>query len=96
MKRECDIARDTLLQRLLIAQITPNKFAYIHGGGKEYTAVLGGEIIYLIQCKPVPVSMRPSDSCFLDIPATYNNESYFMTNNLTLLRSFPQKSHAQH
>lgn len=53
----------------------------------SYTAVVAGEVIYLVQCKPVYVVLASSDKCFHEIPVYYKNETLYMTPMTRILQS---------
>lgn len=46
--------------------------------GPSYHAIVAGEVISIIKCTPVPVALRRVDQCYLEIPITQNNQSYFI------------------
>jgi hypothetical protein len=43
----------------------PVEFAYDYTGGPGYTAIVKGEVIYLVKCQAVEVMMRPAILPFL-------------------------------
>ena len=86
VKKRCEIERDVLQTQLTMAHYHPSEFALIRMKEPGYTAVPRGEIIYLIKCQPVEISVRKTDRCFLELPVTYDNKSYFMTPTTHLLQ----------
>lgn len=75
----CEIKRLSLLNTLSLATINEEEFAYAYKGKKGYTATRRGEVIYLIECIPVPVVIRRLLACFSDLPVWYNNQSAFLS-----------------
>lgn len=83
----CEIDRKILGTQLILAKIYPNDFAADLMRQDGYTAVVAGEVIYLVQCKPVYVVLASSDKCFHEIPVYYKNETLFMTPMTRILQS---------
>lgn len=77
--QKCKIEQEVLQQRLTMASISLQEFSFLQGNGPGYTALLGGEVVYLIKCNPVPVSIRESSRCFQEIPIMVNNKSRFLS-----------------
>lgn len=79
MKDACEIKRHALKTLLSIAMIDPVEFAYSYMGKPGYTALLMGETINIVQCKPVYATRANVDNCYLELPVNYTNKIYFMT-----------------
>lgn len=77
--QRCQLEKNTLELQLALASLNPLEFAYIFSKGPGYTAVIMGEVIYIIKCKPVYVILRHTQVCFQELPIIYKNESYFLT-----------------
>lgn len=69
----CELERKVLGTQLILARIYPNDFAADLMRQDGYTAVVAGEVIYLIQCKPVYVVLETQDTCFHEIPVRMGN-----------------------
>lgn len=85
--RRCLVEQKLLSSQMAIAKHHPIEFAYLHMGMPGYTGVVAGEVIYVVQCDPVEVSVRRTSQCFNELPVTYNNKSMFMTPRSHLLMS---------
>ncbi|XP_063989692.1 uncharacterized protein LOC135168981 [Diachasmimorpha longicaudata] len=75
---ECETKRTTLMNSLALATLTPDMFAYNLMKGPGYHAIPTGEQVTIIKCTAVPIKIRKTDECTLEIPVSYNNESYFL------------------
>lgn len=84
--KKCELERDVLQTQISIASHHPAEFAYMRMKEPGYTAVPRGEIIYMVKCQPVEVTIRKVDRCFLELPITYNNELHFMTPTTHLIQ----------
>ncbi|XP_063994294.1 uncharacterized protein LOC135171596 [Diachasmimorpha longicaudata] len=76
---QCEIQRTSLMNSLAIASFAPDMFAFNLMKGPGYHAIATGELVSIIKCTPVPVTLRKTENCFLEIPVFYNNETYFLT-----------------
>lgn len=56
--RRCLVEQKLLSSQMAIAKHHPIEFAYLHMGMPGYTGVVAGEVIYVVQCDPVEVSVR--------------------------------------
>lgn len=86
--QRCAIERRTLQTLLSLAIINPQEFAYTYMGQSGYTALRLGEVIHLIKCIPVDVTIRPSQKCYHELPVTYSNRSMFLTPRSRLLQMY--------
>lgn len=64
----CDLKHQQLSHLASLAYIDPEVFAWTYTGLPGISAVLGGEVVYLMQCHPRPMSYRPVSLCYLEIP----------------------------
>lgn len=79
MKELCEVKRHSLKTLLTIASVDPVEFAYIYIGKLRYTALLMGEVVDIVQCKPVYVTVAHVDTCYMELPINYTGKLYFMT-----------------
>lgn len=77
--RRCMVEYNMIRTQLSIASFNPKEFAYLYADGPGYTALNIGEVVYIIKCIPVEVTLRKTDECFNELPIYYRNQSYFMT-----------------
>lgn len=82
----CMVERETLKVQIAMAEMRPNEFAYALKGKPGYTAAVMGEVIYLIKCNPVEVAIRKTDRCYMELPVSWQNESYFLSPRTRLLQ----------
>lgn len=87
MMSQCESERSSLMTKLSIAQYSPSEFAFLHMKKPGFTAVLAGEVIYLVQCKSVPVERLMTAKCFQEFPVKYMNETKYMSPRNHLLQS---------
>lgn len=64
---------------VLLLTIDPTGFAYTHTKEPGYTAVLLGEVVFLIKCVPTEVKIRETELCYNELPVLHKNQSVFMT-----------------
>ena len=58
-----------------------------------YLAIASGEVIYIIKCIPITCQTRRTTECYIELPVTYRNESYFLTpRNRILIKRGPRES----
>lgn len=72
---------------LSLANTAPEEFAWIDMRESGYTAVLRGEVIYLIKCAPKLVEIREDPNCYQEIPAQWNNRSVFLSPHTRIITS---------
>lgn len=75
----CETEKDLLQTQLSFARIDPTGFAYSHTKEPGYTAVLLGEVVFLIKCVPTEVQIRETSICYNELPVMYKNQTRFMT-----------------
>lgn len=64
-RKRCELEGKTLQNAWPQAVKDPVEFAYDYTGGPGYTAIVRGEVIYLVKCQAVEVMMRPAILPFL-------------------------------
>lgn len=82
----CDTERKTLMTQLTIAYIDPVQFAFNIMGKPGYTALLSGQVAYIIKCQEVYVSRREGDRCYQELPVNYTNTKVFMEGRSRILQ----------
>ncbi|QMP82300.1 glycoprotein [dermapteran chu-related virus 142] len=76
--RICNLKYQQLIQLSSLAYIDPETFAWAYMGKPGVTAIMGGEVVYLMQCKAKPMVYRQSDKCYLEIPVNNSNVVGFL------------------
>lgn len=79
MKEVCETKRQSMKSLLSMAAIDTVEFAYAYMGKPGYTALLMGEVINIVQCKPVYATTARLDNCYLELPVNYSSQVYFMS-----------------
>lgn len=79
MNELCKVEKSLLETRLISARINPHEFASNLMKGPGYTAVIAGEVIHIIQCRPTYVTLSIIPECYQEIPVNKNNEHMFMS-----------------
>jgi hypothetical protein len=74
----CKVEKSLLETRIILARINPSEFASNLMKSSGYTAVIAGEVIYIIQCKPVYVTLRSDDKCYQEIPVVYSSVDMYL------------------
>lgn len=88
IRHRCDLERTMLETRLGMASTNPIEFAFLVMGGPGFTALQMGELVYIVQCQAVDVSLREDPSCYQEIPVSYLNRSLFVTPRSRLLQQY--------
>jgi len=78
LKHRCDLERQVLKNALSLATQTPDDFAYQMMKSPGYMATLAGEVVHITKCTPVEVRVRPTTECYLQLPVSKGNETYFL------------------
>lgn len=79
MKNRCKLEKKILQNTLSIAATRPDQLAYRYMKNPGYMAVVAGEVLYIAQCLPVIVKIRPVEKCYNELPITWGNQSLFLT-----------------
>lgn len=74
----CQIKAQQLRQLTSLAYVNAEEFAWALTMKSGITALLRGEVIYLIECLPVHVEFRKTSKCYQEIPVNYQNKSMFI------------------
>jgi hypothetical protein len=76
----CDTARETIQNRLGMARNSPEVFANLYNDmDPGTTAIVAGEVAYIIHCVPVQVVYRKPDFCTKELPVAYGDKPLYMT-----------------
>lgn len=65
--------------QLVMSRLFPHEFASNLIGQDGYTAVVSGEVIYLLACNAVRVTIRMTDRCYQEIPVNVDGKPMFMS-----------------
>ena len=60
--------------------------------GPGWMSVIAGEVAHQIKCLPIKVVYRKTEECYIELPVTYNNNSYFMSPRTRILRKTGTKT----
>ena len=74
----CMASRDNIKNKLHIARNREITYYNIMTDEQGYMTILAGDSFLIIQCVPVIVSLRETNSCHKNLPITYKNESLFL------------------
>ena len=74
----CLNRRLDIMNLLSLARVNTEEFAYNLMEGPGYHSEIRGELIYILNCQPVNIPLRPvNKTCFQEIPVVYQNKSMF-------------------
>jgi len=77
--QQCSLERKMMQNALAIATQSPDIFAYHLMKGPGYMALLAGEVIHIIKCVPVEVTLIRTEQCYNQLPVTRKNQTYYLT-----------------
>lgn len=77
--QRCQLERKVLRNLLSIALVKPDEFAYNLIEGPGHIAVITGEVVRVIKCLPVEVTILRTATCYLELPVLRNNQTRFLT-----------------
>lgn len=77
--QNCKLERKVLQSSLSMAYNQPDEFAYNLMKGPGYFAMTSGEVIHIVKCIPTEVTIRHTEECYLQLPVTRDNSSYFVS-----------------
>nr|AYP67533.1 glycoprotein [Canne point virus] len=90
-RQMCEMRHQLLRHLTTIAVVAPEEFAWLYAQRPGVTAIIRGEIIYLMECQAVPVVIRKPPECFNELPVSYNNTPKFMKAKSRILVDFGTK-----
>lgn len=84
----CDVNHRLLTHLTTLAMVAPEEFAWTYTQQPGVTAVLRGEVVYMVQCAPVSVTYRNTAKCYQEIPVTHNGSNRFLKPRSRILTSY--------
>lgn len=88
VEQRCMLEQQVLRNLQTLAITAPSEFAFAKMQVPGYTAFNYGEVVHILQCTPVEVSVRNSESCYHELPIIYDNKSFFMTPRNHIIQKF--------
>lgn len=79
LQRRCQIRREVMKNRLLLAPLTPSALSSVVQNKRGYLGKVMGEVLYIVQCTPKIARVRRTERCYNELPVTVENSSYFMS-----------------
>lgn len=77
--QKCELEKQVIQNTLSLAELRPDEFAYRLLKSPGYMAVTAGEVIHIIKCIPIEVSLRKTNTCHSELPVTFRNASLYIT-----------------
>lgn len=88
-ERACQLQHQSLQHLTTLAFIAPEEFAWLYTGRPGVTAIVRGEVIYVLECPAVTVQFRQTSSCYQEIPVwNEKNETAFLKPRSRILTTF--------
>ena len=84
--KRCELERKVLQNSLTLAIINPDQFATTYMKSPGYTAVITGEVIQIIKCIKVEVTLAQSERCYQELPVLHDGELKFLAPRTRLLK----------
>lgn len=77
--KRCQLREKILQNRIALAIQNPHTIGNLIKKEPGYVSRVMGEVLYIAKCKPVVVEPRKTESCYQELPVTYNNQSQYRT-----------------
>ncbi|UAJ23571.1 glycoprotein [Amblyomma dissimile mivirus] len=87
-KRLCDTQLQLMRHMTTLAITSPEEFAWVYAQRPGVTGVLRGELVYVMECAPVPVTIRKPTKCYQELPVRYNETDVFLKPRSRIIVSF--------
>ena len=77
VKQQCESKHQLLKNAFMIATYQPDQFAYEFMQAPGFMSVLSGEALNIFKCFSVPVWMRYTDECYMELPIIWGKKNCF-------------------
>ena len=78
MVEMCKIDKALMETKLTLARLNPTEFVNTIMKRSGFTAVVAGEVLHVLECKPVYVKPIESEICYQEIPVKFGNQTMFL------------------
>lgn len=78
LQKHCEDKRILLQEVLLNSLRNPDAAACSLMKGPGYTTIQGGEVLYVVKCKPVNVTLYPTSRCYQHLSVSYQDKQMFL------------------
>ncbi|XP_065095159.1 uncharacterized protein LOC135717136 [Ochlerotatus camptorhynchus] len=79
MTEMCKLDKALLETKLTLARINPTEFVNSIMKRTGFSAVVAGEVLHVLECKPVYVQPFASERCYQELPVKFGNVTMFLT-----------------
>ena len=84
--KRCELERKVLQNSLALAIVNPDQFAATYMRAPGYTAIITGEVIQIIKCTKVEVTLAPTERCYQELPVLQDGEVRYLSPRTRLLK----------